>query len=268
MKSWSLSLLSLVMCAPAWAISPDSTDAAAIMKAVEDRDLGDKMKARLVMTITDKSGRQRQRVLQSRAMDFSEGRKQLMVFESPADVKGTGLLTIDYDAGEKDDDQWLYLPSLHKSTRISSGDKSGSFMGSDFTYADMTRADPDHYAYEMVKQSTKVDGEDAWVIEARPTTEKAKEETGYLKTRFWISKEKLVPLRGKAWVKEGKKLKYMTFEDVRKVNGIWFAHKLTARTRRGKRTESATVLQFQELSFDNSDVDDALFTQRQLEKGL
>ena len=62
-----------------------------------------------------------------------------MIFESPSDVQNTGLLSVDYD-GAKDDDQWLYLPSLHKATRISSGDKSGSFMGTDFTYSDMTQA--------------------------------------------------------------------------------------------------------------------------------
>ena len=61
-----------------------------------------------------------------------------MFFLSPADVKDTGFLTYDYDEEGRDDDQWLYLPALKKTKRIASGDKSGSFMGSDFTYADMT----------------------------------------------------------------------------------------------------------------------------------
>ena len=74
-------------------------------------------------------------------MEFDKGTRQLMMFESPADVRNTGMLSIDYKDGNKDDDQWLYLPSLNKSTRISSGDKSGSFMGTDLSYADMTRAD-------------------------------------------------------------------------------------------------------------------------------
>lgn len=258
----------LLLGGPAQAIPPDTTDARAIMDAVEKRDTGDKVKARLVMTITDKAGRQRQRVLQSRALEFKEGRKQIMVFESPGDVKGTALLTIDYDEGKRDDDQWLYLPSLHKSTRISSGEKSGSFMGSDFSYADMTKADPNDYDYVLKQQSVNVDGEDCWLIESTPKSEKAKKETGYLKSETWISKSKLLPLRAKAWVKEGKKLKYITFGDIKQVDGIWIAHTLTARTRRGDKDESATVLQFSEMTFNNGDVSEALFTERQLEKGL
>ena len=53
---------------------------------------------------------------------------------------------------EKDDDQWLYLPALKKTKRIASGDKSGSFMGSDFTYADMTTRNLDNYDYTLLKE--------------------------------------------------------------------------------------------------------------------
>jgi outer membrane lipoprotein-sorting protein len=261
-------LTSASLATPALAIAPDSTDPKAIMQAVEDRPTGDKSKGRLVMTIIDKSGRKRQRVVASRAMDFAEGRRQIMVFESPADVKGTGLLSIDYDDGDKDDDQWLYLPSLHKSTRISSGDKSGSFMGTDLSYADMTANDPDHWTYTLLEQSATVDGEECWLIEAVPATEKAKSETGYLKTHVWVSKKKLMPLQLKAWVIAGRKIKLIKFDDIKQVDGIWVAHKIMARTVRGKTPESTTVLEFSDLSFGNADVGDDLFTQRQLEKGL
>ena len=262
-----LALLGLATPATAQ-VSPDETDAKTIMKAVEGRTEGDKSKGVLSMVITDKSGRARKRVVKSRVLQFDGGKKQLMVFQSPADVAGTGLLSIDYDQGDKDDDQWLFLPSLHKSTRISSGEKSGSFMGTDFSYADMTSIDPDHYEYKILKQSEQVQGEDTWHIESRPITAKAKKETGYVKTHVWISKSKLLPIRIKAWVKEGKKLKYITFKDFKKVDGIWVAHTLIAKTKKGKVTESTTVMQFQSLSYNNADVSDDLFTQRQLEKGL
>lgn len=254
--------------APDSTIAPDSTDAAAIMKAVESRAEGNQISARLVMTLIDKSGRQRQRTVRSWTRQFEGGTRQLMIFEGPADVANTGLLSIDYDDGNKDDDQWLYLPSLNKSTRISSGDRSGSFMGTDFSYADMTRADPDHYTYTMVKPAAKVDGRDAWVIESRPTTDKAKEETGYLKTHIWIDKERLVPLQMKAWVVKGKRLKYLKFEEIKKVGDAWVPHKLSARTVKRKTPQSTTVLQFTELKHDDPAVTDALFTERRLEQGL
>lgn len=264
--------LALSLAAPAFAepasVPPDSTDADAIMKAVESRAEGDKVTGRLVMTLIDKSGRQRQRVVRSWVMQFDGGSKQLMIFESPADVANTGLLSVDYDEGGKDDDQWLYLPSLHKTTRISSGEKSGSFMGTDLSFADMTRADPAHYAYTMVDPAVKVDGEDAWLIESRPTTDKARDETGYLKTQIWISKSKLVPLQIKAWIVKGKRLKYIKFEEYEKRGEAWVPKKISARTVKGKAPQSTTVLQFTELKHDDPAVTPELFTERRLEQGI
>ena len=249
-------------------VSPDETDARKIMAAVEGRARGDRAKGRLQMTITDGAGRQRVRVVQMRSMQFDAGTRQLMIFESPADVRNTGLLSVDYDDGNKDDDQWLYLPSLHKSTRISSGDKSGSFMGSDFTYHDMTRADPKHYDYTIVQPSAKVADEDCWLIEARPKTDRAKTESGYLKSHLWISKSKRLPVQAKMWVTKGKKLKFVKFEELRQVSGIWVAHKLSAQTRRKDKVESTTLIEFPELSYDNADVGPDMFTQRRVEQGL
>lgn len=265
-------LLVLLSSMNAWAIDPNSTDPKAIMMAVEDRAEGDKSKSRLVMQITDKDGRKRERIVQSCAMDFEEGRKQIMLFESPEDVRGTGMLSIDYDEGNKDDDQWLYLPSLKKSTRISSGEKSGSFMGTDLSFSDMTKADPEHYRYKMVEQSVqvKLDGkaEDCWLIESSPTTTKAKEETGYLKSQVWVSKEKLMPVQIKSWIREGKRLKYIQFKNIKKIDNLWVAHTIVARTKKGKQVESMTVLQFSELSFNNTEVTPELFQQSRLEQGL
>lgn len=261
-------LVALALPATAWAVTPDETDPAKIMDAVDKREDGDKSTSRMVMVVKDSAGRERKRVVQSRSMDFSEGTKQLLLFEQPADVRNTGLLSVDYDDGDKDDDQWLYLPSLRKSTRISSSDKSGSFMGTDMSYSDMTRQDPKGYSYTMVEQSKKVGGEDCWVIEARPKTAKLKEETGYVKSMMWVSKEKLMPVRVKNWVREGKKLKYIKFGDIKKVDGIWIAHKIMAQTKRGKEVESTTVIAFKEYKLNQPGVTEADFNQRRLEKGL
>ena len=250
----------------------DPKDPESIMKEVEARASGDKSKSRLVMKIIDKDGRTRERVVQSRAMEFKEGSKQIMYFESPADIRGTGLLSIDYDDGTRDDDQWLYLPSLHKSTRISSGEKSGSFMGTDLSFSDMTSADPSHYSYKMLKESVniKLDGqaEDCWVIESRPKTDKAKKETGYVKSQVWVSKSKMMPVQIKSYIRKGKKIKYIQFKDIKKLDGLWTTHTIIARTTRGKSIESTTVLQFSEMSYNNADITPDLFVQSRLEQGL
>ena len=262
----------LALAAPA--LDPNTTDAKAIMDAVEARDEGDRSKSRLSMRIIDKDGRERTRAVQSRGMRFGEGRKQIMLFESPEDVRGTGMLSVDYDAGDRDDDQWLYLPSLHKSTRISSGEKSGSFMGTDLSFSDMTKADPSHYTYQVIKQSEQVavkgqeEKEDCWVIESAPATAKAKEETGYVKSQVWVSKSKLMPVQVMSLIREGKKVKYIQFQDLKQVDGLWVAHTILAYTKKGGALESKTILQFSDMSFNNSDVTPDLFQQSRLEQGL
>ena len=250
------------------AIAPTETDPAKIMAEVENRETGDKMISRRQMTIKDGAGRSRERVVRSRTLKFKGGTKQIMFFESPADIRNTGMLSVDYDDGDKDDDQWLYLPSLHKSTRISSSDKSGSFMGSDFTYSDMTKKDPKNYEYKLVKPSAKAGGEDCWVIESRPKTAKEQRETGYVKSMVWISKAKLLPVQVKSWVREGKKLKFMKSSDIRKVGGIWLPHKMAVRTVRGKKVQSTTVLNFLSIKVGDPSVKEGDFSQRRLEKGI
>ncbi|MBT6176670.1 MAG: outer membrane lipoprotein-sorting protein [Deltaproteobacteria bacterium] len=260
------SLFAFLVTTPAMAVAPDSTDAKAIMDGVFDRETGDRVSSKMVMKIKDKSGRERERALNVRSMNFPEGSKSLMRFSAPADVKNTGLLSVDYDDGAKNDDQWLYLPSLRKSTRIASTQKSGSFMGTDFSYADMTKADPKDYDYKILKQSAQVNGVDCWKIEARPKTEKAARETGYLKTNIWVDKSRLIVLQTKAWVKAGKRLKYLLFEDIKKIDDVWVIHTLRAQTRKGKSVESETVMTYSDLKLNDPSVAEKDFSQREMEK--
>ena len=273
MQAWTtraaLSLATLCLFAPtSLAISPDTIDPVAIAKAVEDVPELDRMSAQMKMVIKDASGSKRERVVQTSAMNFAEARKQMILFASPADVRNTGLLTVDYKAGSKTDDQWLYLPALRKSTRIASSAKSGSFMGSDLSFADMTSQVIEDYAYKMVEPNASVGGEACWKIEATPKTKKAKDETGYLKSVMWISKEKLAPLQLKHFIREGKKTKLMKFAKYKKLGGLWFAHKIMAQTKQGGKALSTTVLSFQSVKFDDPSITDAEFSQRRLERGL
>ena len=242
-------------------VTADTTDPLAIMKAVEAKPRANRTKTRTVLRIIDRSGRTRERTVRAWAMDVGGAQRQLMVFDHPADVRGTALLSIDYEDAGRDDDQWLFLPSLKKTTRISSGDRSGSFMGTDLTYSDMTRPDASQYEYKMLKQSVTVGGEDCWLIESRPKTAKAKEETGYVKTNTWFSKSKMLMLQVKAWVREGRRLKYIKFGDIKKLAGHWTPQKISARTVRGRSVESTTVIQFGDMTADNADVDKKLFDQ-------
>lgn len=251
----------------AQAVSPDSTDPVEIVQAAADRDTGDRISANMKMTL--KAGRTRVRELQNRSVKFDEGTKQLLIFASPADIRNTGLLTVDYDDGSKSDAQWLYLSSLRKTNRISGGDRSGSFLGSDLSFHDMTEQDPKEYDLEIIKQSVKVAGQDCWLIEAKPKTKKTKKESGYVKLHWWVSKKNLMFVQTKAWIRKGKRMKYIKLEKIKKVDGIWVAHKVSARTtsRTGK-VESTTVLELSKVRVNDDSVKKSEFTQRRLEQGL
>ena len=249
-------------------VGPGETNPQVVMQAVSDVKAGDKLSASLVLQVTDASGGQRVRKLNVRALNVDEGRKLLMSFTAPSDVKGTGLLSYDYDAASRDDDQWLYLPSIKKATRIVSNQKAGAFMGTDFTYADMTKANVASYRYKMLKASEMVNGEECWVIESVPVDDKTRGETGYMKTVTWVSKSKLLPLRLKAWVIQGKRIKFIQFNEYKQIDGVWVAHQLVAETKRKKKRESQTVMQYSGLKLNDSSVVSDLFSQRGLEKGI
>ena len=88
-----------------------------IMARVDARDDGDNATSVMEMILIDKSGHQRKRSIRSFAKDKGADTQRLMFFLEPADVRGTGFLTYDFGAANKDDDQWMYLPELRKTDR-------------------------------------------------------------------------------------------------------------------------------------------------------
>ena len=108
-----------------------------IMKKVDQRYTGETTEQTSTLVLIDKKNRKRERKLKGFTKEVSTGTKSISFFLSPSDVKNTSYLSYNWDDPSKDNDSWLYLPSLQKTNRISGGDRSNSFMGSDFTYADL-----------------------------------------------------------------------------------------------------------------------------------
>jgi hypothetical protein len=256
-------LLAICLALPAASETPTGRQ---IMERVDARDDGDNGTQDLEMVLYDRGGNQRVRKLRAFGQDRGEDEYSLMFFLTPADVEDTGFLTYDYDAPERDDDQWLYLPALKKTKRIASSDKSGSFMGSDFSYADMTKRPLDDYEYTLMKEDA-VDGVPVWQVQAVPKTEREKDETGYEKSVFFVRKDNDFVIRSVHWVKKGKRLKYFEATRVEQVDGIWIATEMQMTTKRGTETEHRTVLRSSNVRFNQALAPD-LFTTRQLEKGL
>jgi len=256
-------LLSAVLVASTASAEPPS--GRQIMEWVDQRDDGDNQTSDIEMILIDKQDNERQRILRSFRKDQGEDEYSILFFLSPADVKDTGFLTYDYDDPDRDDDQWLYLPALKKTKRIAAGDKSGSFMGSDFSYADMSDRPLDRYQYTLMKE-TDVEGVKVWQVESVPN-EKESEETGYTKSIVFVRQDNYVPIRAVSWVKKGGRLKYMEVTKLEQIDGIWVPTEITMATKKGQATLHRTVIRFSNVKF-NQDLAGDLFSVRRLEKGL
>jgi len=237
-----------------------------IAQKVHDRDEGDNSTSKMKMILIDKNNKKRVRDLKTFTKDKGEDKLKLMFFLTPADVKNTAFLTYDYEDSSKDDDQWLFLPELKKVKRIASSDKSSSFMGSDFTYSDMTSRNVDDYTYKIIKES-KVGSDKVWLMEVLPKSEKTVEETGYTKSVVFVRQDNFVIVRAINYIKAGKKTKYMQVKGLKQIDGIWTATEMQMVTKKGKKVLHKTIFKFSDIKY-NQDLDETLFTTRTLERGL
>ncbi|MCH8077216.1 MAG: outer membrane lipoprotein-sorting protein [SAR324 cluster bacterium] len=263
----AVAVLLLALSAVSGAAHAEDAKAREIMQKVNDRDEGDNQTSDMEMILIDKRKNKRIRRLKSFRKDRGKDTLSLLFFLSPADVKNTGFLTYDYDASGKDDDQWLYLPALGKTKRIASSDKSGSFMGSDFNYSDLTEPDLEDYDYKLLKQSEKVKGVDTWRIQSTPRRPEVADKTGYSKSVLWVRKDNFMVIRSVRWVYKSSRRKFFQVKKLEKIDGIWVATEMQTVTKQGKRTVHSTILRFKNVKF-NQNLKDRMFTTRRLEKGL
>lgn len=159
----------------------------AIAKEADRRDTGWKDSAVLgKMTLRNAQGQESTRYFKLTSFEKpSDGDKSIIVFSRPPDIEGTGLLTWTHKKG--DDDQWLYLPALKRVKRISSSNKSGSFVGSEFAYEDLSSQEVEKYRYKYLKDDKcgPKNSLDCFVIERIPVDPNS----GYTKQIAWIDKQ-------------------------------------------------------------------------------
>lgn len=196
-----------------------------IARKVKDRPDGNTRRSELVMKLINKRGSVRERRLVSYSIDVGkekEDRKGLMFFLYPGDVKGTGFLTWDYDAPDKDDDKWLYLPAMKKTRRISgSSAKQDYFMGSDFTYDDMGRRSVDEDTHQLLGEET-LEGHKCWKLESVSKDSR----DIFSKKISWIRKDCLIPVKVEYYDKMGKLHRRLEMSDIAQVQGYWVALKM------------------------------------------
>lgn len=148
-----------------------------------------------------------------------KGDQSIFIFKSPADVKGTKMLT--WTNQTKSDDQWLFLPSLKRVKRINSSNKKGSFMGSEFSYEDLSAQEVEKYKYKYVEENTVGDRK-VHVIERYPKEKKS----GYSKQVVYLDQGYDQPIKIDYYDRKGELLKIGKFSKFIKLEGWWFYDEL------------------------------------------
>jgi hypothetical protein len=216
------------------------------------------------MTIIDNRGRERVRKIStvSKLYDSGETEKRLIRFLSPADVKGTGLLTFDYE--NKDDDMWLFMPALRKTRRIVSTEKAKNFMGSEFTYADMTPPILDDFSYDILGEEN-VAGTACWKIEMIPVDDDVADENGFSKRISFIAKQDYVIRKAIYFDLDGELHKELAVENVKEIDTQNHKYRPTRMVMVNNQNGRKSVLNVDEIQF-NPEVTDEFFTTRYLER--
>lgn len=170
--------------------------------------------ARLDIEITSKRGVVRKRTLEVKSTEEEGLSRTLVRMLAPADVAGTGFLMRENEDG--DDDQMIYLPALKRTRRITGSARSRSFMGTDFSYADLEARDLDRTECKLLPEE-ELEGQPVYLVEARGTGE---DET-YSRTKMWIHQKTLVPLKVEFYDPKGKLHKVMKVHKIKKKAGRW-----------------------------------------------
>ena len=216
------------------------------------------------MTIIDGKGRERIRQVAqvTKLYDNGDTEKKLIRFLAPADVKGTGLLTFDYR--EKEDDMWLYMPALRKTRRIISSEKAKSFMGSEFSYADMTPPVLDDFTFQILDEE-EVNAVPCWRIEMRPRNEDIADENGFSNKISWIGKEDYVVRKAIYYDLDEEFHKELTIHEIREMDPENHKYRPIYLEMENRQNGRRSVLRINEIIF-NPDVKDEYFTTRYLER--
>ncbi len=244
-----------------------SLTAEKVMQDVDDRDRGKTRQMTGTLSLLDKNGGTRVRNFQETAKKYGRDEKSISIVTYPAEVKGTSIMAYNWKDKTKDDDTWLYLPQLKKVKRMASTDKSGYFLGSDFTYSDFVGLEVSDFKYSFDSGDNKSDGKE-WVIIAEPAddiAQKVKDETGYKKIKYWVDKSSHLIVKAIYWLEEGNKIKYSSSSEIEKVDDIWTVKKMQMVMTQGGNKLHSSVFQLENIKY-NLPIDDTEFTVYAMER--
>jgi len=213
--------------------------------------------ANLTMTLRNKRGQESKRELRLRVIEVEgDGDRTMFVFDRPRDVRGTAFLV--HAHKDEPDDQWLYLPALKRVKRISSSKQSGSFMGSEFSYEDLSTVEVEKYTHRYLRDEACGDLQ-CFVLERVPLSE----DSGYSRHLVWLDQEELRTIQVQFFDRRDEHLKTMVVEDYAQYLDRFWRGSTVAMT--NHLTGKSTVLNWTDYEF-GTDLDEGDFTRTALKR--
>ena len=229
-----------------------------IIEKAYNRATGDDQTSILTMTLTNKQGKQRVRKIKQFTKDLGDVEKSIMYFQSPADVKNTSFMSWSYDS-DKSDDQWIYLPAIKKTKRISSDSKSDYFMGSDFTYDDLGDRKLENDSHKLLREES-INGKACYVVESVSKDE----EYMYSKTITWIDKSNFIGVQKEFYDEDEELLKILTIKKYVEISGFWV---ITNSEMKNVQKNHSTSMVLSDVQV-NIGISASKFTERMMMRGL
>jgi hypothetical protein len=227
-----------------------------LARQVHDRYVGEDSVSRQTMELASATGQKRVRELNISVLDKGGARSTLLRFVSPADIQGTGFLAIEDGQGKTE--QFLYLPALNRTRRIVAGQKSRSFVNTDFTFEDMERRPVDDSEHVILGEES-LNNVRCWIMESRPKTGT---DSQYTSVRSWVAQDMLLPLRADFFAGGETPIKRYAVLQLENIQDIWTETKVIMEDLLSghKTTLETTTIQY------NTGISDSIFTQQALER--
>jgi hypothetical protein len=255
MKRLIFLVAALLVPLNAFAISGDE-----VMKKSQAAFLypGKDFKARVMMKLVSKGGQERVREMTMLRKNFGEAggdQKYFIYFFQPADVKDMTFMVYKYP--KKDDDRWLFVPAISMVRRIAAQDKRSSFVGSDFTYEDVSGRDIEDDTHVIAKEE-KLGTRDCYVIKSTPKAA----DVDYSHKLSWIDKVTSLPIKEEYYDRRGELYKTFTADEITDVKGFPTVTKRTMKNLQSGHTTGVTYIK----TDYNLGIEDGLFTERYLKQ--
>ncbi|MDP2166990.1 MAG: outer membrane lipoprotein-sorting protein [Thermodesulfovibrionales bacterium] len=219
---------------------------------------GKDFKARIMMKLISKGGQERIRELTMLRKNYGEpggDQKYFIYFFQPADVRDMTFMVYKYP--KKDDDRWLFVPALNMVKRIAAQDKRSSFVGSDFTYEDVSGRDIEDDGHEVIKEE-KIGDKDCYALKSTPKA--ADVDYGYKLS--WIDKAGFLPLKEEYYDRRGELYKVFSADEIKEVKGF---PTITKRSMKNLQSGHRTETTFTKTDY-NIGIEDSLFSERFLKQ--